>query len=459
MFVIEIVLISANSSQIAEFRTFPQGIDMEPNPLPRGLFPDHFVVLIEVRHAQRKLLRHTTSAKGILPFSFRRSLGEIAAGLRSFDYHGNRRRSDCCSESDRGVDMPIYVDRTASQPRRCARNRYCRRFELRVLANAFGLYRLPALRTPGYCIPRIAFAWLVVGSLLTAIVSLLGVNEAVGYGLLTAFELVAIALLCIARLMLVNAIGSSFIQGGVVHSRLSEFVKRAMDLLISLSLLCVSAPILVILITLLSLDGGPAFYSQKQVGLGGQIFRCWKFRTMVVDAEEKLKELLARDAETRREYEKFWKLKNDPRVTTVGGFLRRYSLDELPQIFNVINGDMSLVGPRPRSVEEIAFFESKMPEFNREYRTGQARADWIVASQRAEQSLPRDQRPARRSLYETLVHLGRHRHYPVDICGRNQRRGGSLNELPKHSWRSALTILRQPGFEFKLGFLRVEMAG
>jgi undecaprenyl-phosphate galactose phosphotransferase len=154
----------------------------------------------------------------------------------------------------------------------------------------------------------------------------------------------------------------------VAHSIISKFLKRSIDLLISLSVVIGFAPVFAILIILVSLDGGPAFYAQRRVGRGGRIFRCWKFRTMVVDAEQKLQQLLANDEKARQEYMTFWKLKDDPRITTVGRFLRRYSLDELPQIVNVIKGDMSIVGPRPRSIQEMQFFETNIPQSNEAYK-------------------------------------------------------------------------------------------
>lgn len=94
-------------------------------------------------------------------------------------------------------------------------------------------------------------------------------------------------------------------------------------------------------------------FFQDRVGKKGKGFKCYKFRTMYRDAGERLQELLESNEEARTEWGKFWKLRDDPRITRVGRFLRRTSLDELPQIFNVLKGDMSLVGPRPVTRDEI----------------------------------------------------------------------------------------------------------
>lgn len=153
------------------------------------------------------------------------------------------------------------------------------------------------------------------------------------------------------------------------HLAVSAWLKRTLDVTASVTVVVAFAPFFAILIILVSLDGGPVLYAQKRIGQGGKIFRCWKFRTMVVGADRVLKNMLATDEKVRQEYETYWKLKDDPRITKVGRFLRRYSLDELPQIFNVIKGDMSLVGPRPRSIKEMQFFEAKMREFNYAYKS------------------------------------------------------------------------------------------
>ena len=126
------------------------------------------------------------------------------------------------------------------------------------------------------------------------------------------------------------------------------FIKRSFDLLIgSLLLLLSSAPIALVYL-LIRLDSpGPAIFSQYRVGRKGKLFRCYKFRTMFNDADEKLEELINSNEDMRREWEKKWKIKEDPRVTRMGKFLRTTSLDELPQLINVLKGEMSLVGPRP----------------------------------------------------------------------------------------------------------------
>lgn len=113
----------------------------------------------------------------------------------------------------------------------------------------------------------------------------------------------------------------------------------------------ITLPLTVVLLSLLALlvraEGGPAFYKQPRVGRNGRVFHIWKLRTMVPDADSKLDALLASDPAARAEWDETQKLRNDPRITRVGRFLRKTSLDELPQLLNVLTGEMSLVGPRP----------------------------------------------------------------------------------------------------------------
>ncbi len=126
-----------------------------------------------------------------------------------------------------------------------------------------------------------------------------------------------------------------------------QWVKRGFDLSVGLMLLVLLSPLFLVLIFLIRRNGGTAFFGHTRIGQNGTPFKCLKFRSMRPDAEAVLKDLLANDPVARAEWEKDFKLKNDPRITPVGHFLRKTSLDELPQLINVIKGEMSLVGPRP----------------------------------------------------------------------------------------------------------------
>ncbi len=101
-------------------------------------------------------------------------------------------------------------------------------------------------------------------------------------------------------------------------------------------------------------DGGPMLYAHERVGRGGRPFRCLKFRTMVVDADRRLRDLLERDPQAAAEWAAYQKLRDDPRITRFGRFLRRTRLDEVPQFINVLKGEMALIGPRPVTAEELA---------------------------------------------------------------------------------------------------------
>ncbi|MFM0385581.1 sugar transferase [Paraburkholderia dipogonis] len=132
-----------------------------------------------------------------------------------------------------------------------------------------------------------------------------------------------------------------------------KVVKRSFDVVVSALLIVALLPVLVLLAAVVLSDGGPAVFGHVRVGHKGKKFRCLKFRSMVVNADQVLKTLIENDPQARAEWELDFKLKNDVRVTRIGRFLRRTSLDELPQLWNVMRGDMSLVGPRPIIDQEL----------------------------------------------------------------------------------------------------------
>ncbi len=134
-----------------------------------------------------------------------------------------------------------------------------------------------------------------------------------------------------------------------------DVVEKIIEGPICVGLLIFLAPLMLLVAATIKLqDGGPILFGHTRIGKGGRTFKCWKFRSMVVDAEVRLKALLDRDLEARIEWDRDHKLREDPRVTAFGDFLRRSSIDELPQLFNVLAGEMSLVGPRPIVASEQA---------------------------------------------------------------------------------------------------------
>lgn len=145
---------------------------------------------------------------------------------------------------------------------------------------------------------------------------------------------------------------------GLLHQG-NRLAKRALDLVGVLAGSLIVLPLALVLALAIRLDSaGPAFYTQERIGRGGQRFRVWKFRTMAANADALLTDLLARDAIARAEWAQHQKLADDPRVTRVGRWLRRTSLDELPQLWNVLRGEMSLVGPRPIVDDEVVHYGS-----------------------------------------------------------------------------------------------------
>lgn len=130
---------------------------------------------------------------------------------------------------------------------------------------------------------------------------------------------------------------------------IEKILKRLIDILGGIvgTIVLIPLTIGIAIANLICKDNGPIFYSQYRIGKNGKLFKMYKYRSMVVGADEKLKNYLDENEEARKEYKKYKKLKHDPRVTKVGEFIRKTSLDEFPQFINVLKGDMSLVGPRP----------------------------------------------------------------------------------------------------------------
>jgi exopolysaccharide biosynthesis polyprenyl glycosylphosphotransferase len=135
------------------------------------------------------------------------------------------------------------------------------------------------------------------------------------------------------------------------------FVKRSFDLIVGGFMGLVTFPFALLIALAIRLDSpGPIFYAQERVGKNGRCFRCYKFRSMVTNADE----LLPQITEMNESSGPLFKIRNDPRLTRVGRFIRRYSLDELPQVFNVLRGDMSLIGPRPNLPSEVEHYQEWM---------------------------------------------------------------------------------------------------
>ena len=133
----------------------------------------------------------------------------------------------------------------------------------------------------------------------------------------------------------------------------SDITKRMLDVGVSLATMLIFMPLLVAIGICIFFSGKPVFFGHERIGLNGKKFKCYKFRSMVPNAEEVLDELLLNDPIAREEWNREFKLKNDPRVTKIGCFIRKTSLDEIPQLWNVLKGEMSLVGPRPITEQEL----------------------------------------------------------------------------------------------------------
>ena len=140
----------------------------------------------------------------------------------------------------------------------------------------------------------------------------------------------------------------------------SRILKRLFDIIGAVAIITVLSPLLLYISRKVKKDGGPAIYGHERIGKNGQVFKCLKFRSMVINSKEVLEDLLANDEAAKNEWNATFKLKNDPRITKIGGFLRRTSLDELPQLFNVLRGEMSLVGPRPIIKAELERYNDEV---------------------------------------------------------------------------------------------------
>ena len=144
-------------------------------------------------------------------------------------------------------------------------------------------------------------------------------------------------------------------------TKIESIIKRTLDIIGGIVgvIALIPTTILIYIANLIVKDKGPIFFTQERIGKNGKPFKMYKYRSMVLGADEKLKEYLQENEEARKEYKKYKKLKYDPRITKVGAFIRKTSIDELPQLINVLRGDMSLVGPRPylpREKEDMKYY-------------------------------------------------------------------------------------------------------
>lgn len=175
----------------------------------------------------------------------------------------------------------------------------------------------------------------------------------------------AVSVIPTTRGLPLNSIDASFIFSHDVlilrihenlRKRSARIIKRSVDIVVSTALLVLLSPLFAYLMIHIGRDGGQAIYGHERIGRDGRKFKCLKFRSMVTDSKEVLAQILASDPIARAEWEADFKLRNDPRITPIGRFLRRTSLDELPQLWNVLRGEMSLVGPRP-------IIEAELPRY------------------------------------------------------------------------------------------------
>lgn len=164
----------------------------------------------------------------------------------------------------------------------------------------------------------------------------------------------------------------SSLSSGITYKAAAEarpiggLLKRGMDLVIAGTALVLLSPLMLIVAALIRLTmGRPVIFGHDRIGHDGHVFRCYKFRTMIVDADEALRKYLKANPQAEKEWRETQKLKDDPRVTPLGRFLRKTSIDELPQIMNILRGDMSCVGPRPVVSAELARYGASALDYLR----------------------------------------------------------------------------------------------
>ena len=141
--------------------------------------------------------------------------------------------------------------------------------------------------------------------------------------------------------------------------------KRAADLVIALLALIALSPLLIPIVLLIRMDGGPALFRQKRIGKNGKEFECLKFRSMIINAEDRLQKMIKENPDLAAEWKAYQKLKTDPRITGVGQFIRKTNLDELPQLINILRGDMSLIGPRPMIPFQVREYGPQIEAYKR----------------------------------------------------------------------------------------------
>jgi lipopolysaccharide/colanic/teichoic acid biosynthesis glycosyltransferase len=196
---------------------------------------------------------------------------------------------------------------------------------------------------------------------------------------------------------------SRLFRGQPLRGLYRRHFKRGFDILAVIASLPLVLPVIAALALVIKRDGGPVFYSHDRIGRNGETFRFWKLRSMVVDADRSLAEHLRDNPEARAEWEASQKLRNDPRVTRIGRFIRKSSLDELPQLWNILRGDMSLVGPRPMMPEQRALYHGRAYYQLRPGLTG----FWQIGDRN-------DTTFAARAVYDT--HYARSLSFPTDMA-------------------------------------------